>query len=271
MDLSIIVPCYNESKNLERLVNAFRGAVAGHRDVEVVLVDNGSRDDTAQVLDTLLSRPENAFARSVKVEVNQGYGYGIMYGLERGRGRFLAWTHADMQTPPEDCIRAWELIRMLPDPEHALVRGTRRGRPVFDQLFTTGMGWVASAALGSRLFDVNAQPKVFHRSLLAEMTQAPHDFTLDLYLLFRASQIGIEQHLIEVRFDRRTAGEAKGGGSLKGKMKLCKRTLTQIWSLRKKLREAGSSATSPRSLDSSIDSQTQKTSAQTKAAQKKAA
>ena len=240
MELSIVVPCYNEAKNLERLVSAFASSIGSQADegkveIEVVLVDNGSRDDTPAVLDRLLSRPENAFARSVKVEENRGYGHGILFGLRRAAGNFLAWTHADLQTPPEDVLRALISIRSMPVPEKGLVRGIRKGRPFFDLMFTKAMGWYASMALGTALFDVNAQPKVFQRSLLSQLEQAPDDFTLDLYLLFIANRLGLDVRTIDVRFDARLAGEAKGGGSLAGKYKLSKRTLTQISQLRKSI------------------------------------
>lgn len=234
--LSIVVPCYNESKNLDRLVSAFRTAIGPRQDVELILVDNGSKDETPAVLNELLARPENAFARSVCVEVNQGYGYGILYGLKAGDGEFLAWTHADLQTPPEDVIRALDHIEQMPQPQLSLVRGNRKGRPFFDQFFTSAMGWVASAALSGSYFDVNAQPKVFHRSLMNHMEDAPYDFTLDLYLLYVAEKLKLDVQLVDVRFDLRTEGESKGGGTLAGKYRLCKRTFSQIWKLRKALK-----------------------------------
>lgn len=236
--LSIVVPCYNESKNLDRLVSAFREAVGQRQDIELILVDNGSKDDTPAVLNKLLARPENAFARSVCVEVNQGYGYGILYGLKAGDGEFLAWTHADLQTPPEDVIRALNHIEQMPQPQLSLVRGSRKGRPFFDQFFTSAMGWVASAALRGSYFDVNAQPKVFHRSLMNHLADAPYDFTLDLYLLYVAEKLNLDVQLVDVRFDLRTEGESKGGGTLAGKYRLCKRTFSQIWKLRKSLQAA---------------------------------
>ncbi len=234
--LSIVVPCYNESKNLDRLVSAFRDAIGERGDIELILVDNGSKDETPAVMDELLARPENHFARSVCVEVNQGYGYGILYGLKAGQGEFLAWTHADLQTPPEDVLRALDRIEQMPDPQRSLVRGNRKGRPFFDQFFTSAMGWVASAALRGSYFDVNAQPKVFHRSLMSHLNDAPFDFTLDLYLLYVAEKLDLDVQLVDVRFDLRTEGESKGGGTLVGKYRLCKRTFGQIWKLRKALK-----------------------------------
>ncbi|PQO38810.1 glycosyl transferase family 2 [Blastopirellula marina] len=236
--LSIVVPCYNESKNLDRLVSAFRCAIGSRQDIELVLVDNGSKDDTADVMGKLLTHPENTFARSVTVDVNQGYGYGILFGLRKSHGEYLAWTHADLQTPPEDVIRALNCLIQMPDPSNSLVRGNRKGRPIFDQFFTSAMGWVASAALGGSYFDVNAQPKVFHHSLMQHMDEAPYDFTLDLYILYVASELKMDIELVDVRFDLRTEGESKGGGTLLGKYRLCKRTFGQIWKLRKSLQQS---------------------------------
>lgn len=93
MRLSVIVPCYDEEKSIPLILEKFNGAIEG-RDMEVVLVNNGSTDHSAEVLNELL--PKYPFARSVLVPVNKGYGYGILQGLKEAKGEFLGWTHADM-------------------------------------------------------------------------------------------------------------------------------------------------------------------------------
>ena len=249
MRLSIVVPCYNESKNLARMLAAFGEAMVGREGVELLLVDNGSKDDTPSEMRRLLDGGQYPFARSVRVEVNQGYGFGILSGLRQAAGEFLAWTHADMQTPPADVLRAFDEIMGMPNPRRSLVRGYRVGRPIFDQLFTWAMGWIASAALKSRLSHINAQPKLFHRSFMSELADAPKDFTLDLFLLHRANQVGLDVRPVPVRFDRRTSGEAKGGGSLVGKYRLSRRTLGQIRQLRRSLAENQASQSHAKSAD----------------------
>ena len=106
-------------------------------DVEVVLVDNGSTDGSADVLAELL--PRYPFARSVHVPVNPGYGSGILQGLRAARGAFLGWTHADMQTDPADVLRALDLVEAHGIHERVFVKGDRKGRPWIDQFFTIGM------------------------------------------------------------------------------------------------------------------------------------
>ena len=89
--------------------------IASRDDAEVVLVDNGSRDDTPNVLAELL--PRHPGCRGLRVETNRGYGFGILTGLRAARGDVLGWTHADMQTDPADAIVGFE--RFLAPPRDA--------------------------------------------------------------------------------------------------------------------------------------------------------
>ena len=73
-----MIPCYNESGNLAAL-GAAVGPLVARGDVEVILVDNGSTDDTAERLPSLMVHHPGL--RTVRVPVNQGYGYGILAGL----------------------------------------------------------------------------------------------------------------------------------------------------------------------------------------------
>jgi glycosyltransferase involved in cell wall biosynthesis len=236
--LSIVVPCYNEAGNLPSLFARFREVLHGRDDVELVVVNNGSKDHSALVIACELDKPENAFARTVLVPVNQGYGFGILSGLRAAAGEYLAWTHADMQTDPNDVLLGFARLMAEPERERCLVRGRRVGRPLVDRAFTVGMGWVASAALAAPLFDINAQPKIFHKSLLASMDDAPWDFSLDLYLLYLAQRKGLRVLEQPVHFGAREHGEAKGGGSLRGKARLTRRTLEYIFKLRQQLKAA---------------------------------
>src|SRR5689334_2926207 len=123
--LSIVLPCYNEAAGLPALVQRFADT-AGGASFELILVDNGSKDSTPQVIPTLLS--QFSFARTVRVEVNQGYGHGIWTGLQAARGEVLAWSHADLQTDPADIFRAWDVYRASEQPRRTLVKGQRFGR-----------------------------------------------------------------------------------------------------------------------------------------------
>ena len=107
MKFSLIIPCYNEAANLPLLLNRCK-RLAQRSDIEIILVDNGSTDNSREILSNLLPLYSNF--RSVHVEQNKGYGFGILTGLRAAKGAILGWTHADMQTDPQDVLQGLELF-----------------------------------------------------------------------------------------------------------------------------------------------------------------
>lgn len=231
-NLSIIVPCYNEEKNIPLIIGKFKELLEKRDDVEVLLVNNGSTDNSRFVFEESLKNEYKIIL--VNVEKNQGYGYGILSGLKNSKGKVLAWTHADLQTDPEDVLKAYELyLNKKNDDKEIFVKGKRKNRNQFDEFFTWGMQIIASLLLKERLDDINAQPKLFSRKFYDEIVEgAPHDFSLDLYFLYYAKKKSTMYEL-PVFFNKRIYGEAKGGGTLKGKYRLIKRTLKYMIELRR--------------------------------------
>jgi glycosyltransferase involved in cell wall biosynthesis len=234
LKLSVVIPCYNEEKNIPHIIAKL--GLFREPGMEVILVDNGSTDNTAEVLNMLLQDPGNAFIKTVKVEKNIGYGYGIMCGVRAANGDVIAWTHADLQTEPSDVLKAYELFSNRPSPETTFLKGVRKNRNKTDELFTSGMATLSSMALGQKLHDINAQPKMFHRSFLKLIPNPPDDFSLDLYVLYIAKQHKLDIIELPVIFKKRMFGEAKGGGSWKTKWKLVKRTFSYILKLKNEIK-----------------------------------
>ncbi len=222
MKLSIVVPCYDEAENIPLILKRF-GEVIKRDDIEVILVDNGSRDSSAQVISRLL--PAYSFARTVHIETNQGYGYGVVEGLKACSGDFVGWTHADMQTDPADLIRALDIIEANDGDETLFVKGNRRGRPLSDQFFTNGMSLFETIYMGARLHDVNAQPNVFSRSFFGSWKNPPKDFALDLYALYMAQKSGLRIERFDVVFPGRVHGTSHWNTGLASKWKFIKRTI----------------------------------------------
>ncbi len=229
--LSIVIPCYNEAKNIPLILNRFKDTVQ-RNDIELILVNNGSTDDSQDVLESLL--PAYAFARVEKVEVNQGYGFGILSGLRKAKGDYLAWTHADMQTDPYDVIKALEIMEKAPQPERAFVKGARKGRPFKDVFFTWGMSVFESIYLEVQLNDINAQPQLFHRSFYELWKRPPHDFSLDLYVFYMARKHNFKVIRFSVLFPKRIYGQSHWDIDWRSKLKFIKRTLDFSYTLKKK-------------------------------------
>lgn len=239
--LSLILPCYNEGDNLRVLMESLDRLASAYSDLEIILVNNGSTDHSADILESLISNRNSHIFRTVKVEKNIGYGFGILSGLRAAKGEILAVTHADRQTDPMDVLKALEIYRANQNKDSMLlVKGYRKNRRPAEAIFSYLMALLASAALGVRMTEINAQPKLFSSDFFRQVEQrAPHDFSLDLYLLYMAKRKG---RILDfpVDFSPRVAGESKGGSgsTWKVKWKLIKRSFTYIFELRRSLKQA---------------------------------
>jgi glycosyltransferase involved in cell wall biosynthesis len=230
MKFSLVIPCYNEAANLPLLLE--RGQeVARQPNCELILVDNGSTDNSADVLSKLL--PDYPGCRSIRVEKNQGYGFGILSGLRAATGDVLGWTHADMQTDPQDALRGLALFEQ--HGPNIFVKGRRYGRPFGDVLFTAGMSVFETILLSKPMWDINAQPTMFSRAFFESWHEPPYDFSLDLFAYYQARRMGLEVHRFPVRFGARAHGVSHWNVNWAAKRKFIRRTVDFSLQLNKRL------------------------------------
>lgn len=232
--LSIVIPCYNEEKNLNIILDKLLELYELNKGIEIVLVDNGSTDSTSEILSELKEH-FNHFIKFIRINDNIGYGHGIMVGVRNSSGETIAWSHADLQTDLMDVLRSYNIFINHPDYPNCILKGIRVRRNLLDTLFTGGMSIISTLMLHEKLSDVNAQPKMFHRNFLDKLNEAPNDFSLDLYFLFQARSHGLQILEVPIQFGKRLHGESKGGGTLKGKWKLIRTTLSYILKLKQDL------------------------------------
>ena len=228
--LSLVIPCYNESENLPSLIERCATKVLV-KDIEVVLVDNGSTDSTSEVLASLL--PSHPNMRSVRVPLNQGYGNGILVGLRTCTSTYLSWTHADMQTDPADSIRGLELFEGAQNPHQLFIKGRRYGRPLGDVAFTAGMAAFEVLLLGQKFWDINAQPTMFHRDFFLSWISPPSDFSLDLFAYYMARRGHLNIKRFPVHFRERAHGQSHWNINWKSKMNFIRRTTAFSFKLRR--------------------------------------
>ncbi len=94
--LSVLIPAYNEGRTLERVIDA---VLKVPEDLEIVLIDDGSSDDTWSVME---SRVDGNRVRSVRHDVNRGKGAAIRTGLTHARGHIVLIQDADLEYSPDD-------------------------------------------------------------------------------------------------------------------------------------------------------------------------
>ncbi|MDH5573112.1 MAG: glycosyltransferase family 2 protein [Gammaproteobacteria bacterium] len=229
--LSLIIPCYNEAGNLKNLVNRCIETIT-RDDVEVILVDNGSTDLTPDIIHDLLVGHGNL--RTVRVDENKGYGYGIVYGLKNAKGKFLSWTHADLQADPADILEGLTIIEEHAYSDNIYIKGKRYGRSFHDLVFTWGMALFESVILNTAMWDVNAQPTIFSKTFFSQLNEPPSDFSLDLYTYYMAKKTGLSVYRYPVYFGKRFSGNGHND-KLIAKIKYSYKTIIYSLSLRNKL------------------------------------
>lgn len=232
--LSVVVPCYNEEKNIPLMVGRFIEILPKKISAELVLVDNGSTDGSNSQI-TKLSEKHH-FIRPVHIKKNIGYGFGVWTGLKAAKGEYLCWTHADMQTDIKDTITAYNLIMKQDEPERCFVKGSRKKRPFFDSFFTLGMSLFETIILGTFLHDINAQPNLFHKSFMKKTKNPPNNFSFDLYFYYMAKTSRYRLIRFPVNFRQRIHGSSHWNTSIAGKWKFIKRTVDFTFKLKRHLK-----------------------------------
>ena len=231
LGLSLIIPCYNEKKNINPLLKSLKElSKSVYFPFEVILVDGNSDDGTSELLkEEFLSLDPKNFSL-ILLQSRNGYGFDILQGLKKAKHQILAWTHADLQTDVKDVEKAYDKL-ISSKRNRVIIKGNRKKRNIVDLILTFGMQIIAFFYLKTYLKDINAQPKVFRREFYENFLKknAPNDFSLDLFTLYIAKKNKYLIKSIPVFFKNRIHGKAKGGGgSWKNRFNLIKRTFKYI-------------------------------------------
>jgi glycosyltransferase involved in cell wall biosynthesis len=212
-ELSLVVPCYNEAECVPATLPALCAAFArAELRLELVAVDNGSTDRTGEQLAALAAR--GLPVRVVRVEVNQGYGHGILAGMAEARAPWVGFLHADGQVDPEDAVRLFK--ELVPLGAHTLGKVCRRFR--MDGPRRTVVTAVCNLLMralwpGLGSIDVNASPKILHRDVLRRMRLESKRWFLDAEMLIKARHMRVRVLEMNAFARARYRGVSKVRGS----------------------------------------------------------
>lgn len=229
--LSIVLPCYNESKNIPLILNRV-AEVKEDIPIELVLVNNGSKDNSEEVIEKELKKPKNKFARYIQIKKNKGYGYGIITGLKAASGEFLAYSHADLQTDSKDIITGFKNLLKFQNPKNILMKGKRLKREPVDWFFAAGFQLIADILFLKRFNDINGQPKIFHRDFLSLLANPPSDANFDLYLQYIALTNNMKVKSLPVILAKRVHGHSSWNFNFYSRLKLTKAYFIYLIKLR---------------------------------------
>jgi len=219
MKYSIIVPCYNEEANLDKLI-ARLSPLQGRYDLEYILVENGSKDGSRRYFKENI---ENKYPNIsvVYVDVNRGYGYGLQEGMKAAKGDYIGWIHADLQIPAEGLIPFFDFLESNKTDGRVFLKGSRTNRTPFELIFTYGQAVLDSIIFFTKLTDISAVPVLFSRSLMDELgiDNMPNDFSIDIYMYREAKRLNCLIKRFKVKVEKRTDGASSWNHGLKSRIR----------------------------------------------------
>jgi len=156
-EISVVIPAYNEEENLPLLVPEIRHALDPlSRPYELIIVDDGSTDSTAEVLAQLAAA--DARLRPIYFDGNFGQSSAFDAGIRAARGSAVVLIDADLQNDPADIPK---LLEKLDDFDAAVGWRKNRRDPWTKKLTSRFSNWVKNRATGDRIHDTGCSLKAF--------------------------------------------------------------------------------------------------------------
>lgn len=202
--LSVVIPAYNEEHAIESILDrvlAIRSELAkiGIHDLEVIVVDDGSSDRTAQIV-----RKRDGEVQLIQHSHNQGYGAALKSGFRQARGEFLAFLDADGTYPPEYFPALCEKIQQGAD----LVVGSRRSGRESKMPFLRRVGnalWSQLVTLlgNYTVVDPASGMRVFRREILPRLYPLPDGLNFTPVMSTRAIHEGLQMVEVPIPYRER--------------------------------------------------------------------
>jgi glycosyltransferase involved in cell wall biosynthesis len=208
--ISIIIPVYNEAATVAKIIERVRSAPVD-APAEIIVVDDGSTDDTAYILEKLVSEGREDL-RVIAHEVNRGKGAGIRTGIACARGEIIVIQDADLEYDPRDYPR---LLEPIVEGEADVVFGNRfHGGPHRVLYFWHYVGnrvltLLTNILTGLNLSDMEVGYKVFRADVLKRLTLKSDRFGIEPEIAIKVAQLGCRVYEVPIRYHGRTYEEGK--------------------------------------------------------------
>ncbi len=167
MDLSIVIPLYNEDESLPELTQWISKVVTKHKlETEIVFVNDGSTDNSWEVICDLKEKHSELTIHGLKFRRNYGKSAGLYCGFEKAIGDVVITMDADLQDNPEEIP---ELYRMITEDGYDMVSGWKKKRydPVLSKNLPSKLyNWTARRLTGIKLHDFNCGLKAYRNNVV---------------------------------------------------------------------------------------------------------
>lgn len=225
--LSYFFPAHNEAENIEALVAEALETLPALADrFEIIAVDDGSRDGTAEIADRLAAaHPDRV--RAIHHEVNRGYGAALRSGFQAAHYPLVAFTDGDRQFKVRDLEPLLERIARGDAPDAVVGYRLKRADPLVRLVYADVYRLCLRAFFGLRMRDVDCACKLFRREALSGVRLESGGAFLSAELLIKLQARGRRLAQVGVPHYPRTAGQASGANP-----RVVLRAVRDFWRLR---------------------------------------
>lgn len=205
--LSLVLPAFNEEANIEFVVQDSLKILPVFTDrFEIIVVDDGSRDDTAITVADLAATEERVHL--VRHGRNRGYGAALTSGIHKSTGDYVMFMDADRQFDIAD-------LRLLAPfaSEYDIVAGFRmeRSDPIHRRVFAEAFNVAVRVMFGVHLRDIDCAFKLFRGDLLRGMELSAPGALINTEIQAKARRQGARLQQVGVHHYPRIAGQPTGG------------------------------------------------------------
>lgn len=206
-ELSIVMPFYNEEENVEKVCYELIQELNKSKiNYEIIAVNNGSYDRTPE----LLSKLANEFLqiKIVTVNVNQGYGFGVIQGLKYASGEYIGYMAGDGQIEPSDVVNVFNKIKQE---NLDLGQGKRieRHDGLIRKVISKGFNTIFQILFLSPISDIGSNPKIFRKSLYEKSCPiTSKDWFIDSEILLKAVYLKSKIGEVPLVFKKREKGSS---------------------------------------------------------------
>jgi glycosyltransferase involved in cell wall biosynthesis len=165
MDISVVVPLYNEEESLPELASWIDRVMVSHEfSYEIIMVDDGSKDNSWQVIEQI--QKSNPFVKGIKFRRNYGKSAALFCGFEQAQGDVVVTMDADLQDSPDEIPG---LFNMVKNEGFDLVSGWKKKR--YDPVLTKNIpskiyNGTVRLLTGIKLHDMNCGLKAYRKNVI---------------------------------------------------------------------------------------------------------
>lgn len=209
--LSLVIPCFNEEKTLRKCIERVQAIADESLALELIIVDDSSRDKSAQVAEELVQRYDNV--RLLRHDMNQGKGAALRTGFAHVTGDFVGVQDADLEYDPMDLRR---LVVPLAEGRADVVFGSRylysgerRVLYFWHSQMNRALTFLSNMFSDLGLTDMETCYKIFRREIIQSISIEENRFGFEPEIVAKIGDTGCRVYEMPVSYQGRTYAEGK--------------------------------------------------------------